>query len=85
MVVREHRPEPTECPGRNLHTELRQIAFDERSDEVLPPLQAHRVGPGEVRAGKAAPQPQPAQMDDSSFGEREAIQVMKGDATRQGL
>src|SRR6185312_5727158 len=57
VVVGHHVPEAAEGNGRNLDTQLRHVALQERLEELLPPCERIRLAARRVGKGKAATQP----------------------------
>ena len=58
VIVGKHGPESPHGSGRNRHPELRQVSFQERSNERRPPGKAVLIVPGEERRRKPAAQPE---------------------------
>ena len=79
----EHRPEAAQGEWRDGASEVGYVAREERPDEAVAPAPARGSGPGEVREGEAAAQPQPLQVFD--LAQAEPVQLVECDATGEGL
>ena len=81
----EHGPEALQRGGRDRHPELWEVPLDERSHERAPPLVSLALGSGQERAGESPPQPETLGPSRSDVLEREAAELVVGDAAGEGL
>lgn len=63
LTVREHHPKPAQRFSRQPRSELRNVAFEVRADEILAPEQAPLVVVREHAFGESAAQPEPIERD----------------------
>ncbi len=85
MIVRHHDPEPAQGLGGNRDTELRDVAFEKRSNEIVTPGLARGVVGGEERAGEPSPGPKAILVLRARFTKVEPSKVDETDATRERL
>ena len=84
MVVGEHHPGPVDRPRTDRDSELGEILLHERADQVAAPAQALRIGPGEVRAGVSAPQPEPLRRRRKRAGRRSRSERTRSTGSSSG-
>lgn len=72
VIVRNDRPQPPECGGRDAHTPLRQVALEKRLNELIAPRDAVRLGTREERSRKTTASPEQILLVRAHFREREA-------------
>ena len=72
MIVRDHGPEALESNCRHTHSPLRQVALEQRLDELLAPGEAVALGAGEVCQREAATPPECCGAISAHFGQRKA-------------
>jgi hypothetical protein len=79
VVVAEHGPEAAQRRGGDPDAELRDVAFQEGGDVLLPPLEARLVAPrGEGRRQSAA-QPQALHGRTAHVAQAKTVEVEEGD------
>ena len=86
VSVREHGPEPSQADDRaHVEAERADISLDERSDEVLAPTEALRVGARQIRAREPTARPQAPQRRSADLLERESAELHEADPSRERL
>jgi hypothetical protein len=85
VVVDQHRPEAPERLGWDRDAELRHVPLEEPPDELPPPVDALRFGGSQERPRESPAPPESEQACDTDLVEREAGQVVVGDASGQRL
>ena len=85
MVMGDHGPETSQGFCGNGNTELRNIPFEKRSDEVIAPGNAGRIIVGQKGPRKPATQPAARTMLHPHFSEVEPGEIDKSDAAGEGF
>ena len=81
----QHGPEAAQRFRRHARPELRDVAFQVRADEILPPDGAGRVALREKAVGEAAPDPEFLARIAADFEDVERPQLDIGNAAGQGF
>jgi hypothetical protein len=81
MMMSEHGPESAHRFRADIDTQLRQVAFDERSNEIPPPLVARSIVACEKGAREAAAQPELRYISAGNFRQRQPRQLVERDAS----
>jgi hypothetical protein len=85
VEVRQHGPEPAHGRGGDGYPKLRDITFQEGTDESFPPSKAVCLAGGEKRTGKPAAQPETVSLFRRYFRKIESGQVNKLDSSGKGF
>ena len=85
VVVRDHQPEAMQLLRRNRDAQLRNVAGEKRTDELLSPVQARLVGRAQKRLREPAAQPQCVESIEANFSAVEAVQVDEAHTAGQRL
>ena len=85
VVVREHGPEPVKRNARNGDPELRDIAFQERTNEVGAPLVTLAVASSRERTREPTPKPKTIRLVRIDLFQGDSREFVMGHAAGQGL
>ena len=78
MVVGDHGPETQQRRRRNTHTPLRQVALEDRLDELFSPNHAVRLGPREEGPWDPSSTPELGGETRSEFGQGDPDPIQQG-------
>ena len=85
VVMGDHRPEAAQRRRRNRDAELRDVPFEKRPDEALAPQRRSGQVGREIRARKAAPQPERPPRGGARLAQIESRQIDQPDAAGERL